>query len=116
MADLLEIIAEPNRRKIMQLVWDRQRSAGDIARQFDTTFGAVSQHLHVLRTAGLLDVEKAGRSRFYRVRKAALGPIAKALEAMWCDALDRLKSAAETEANSQEGNSQQSQKTKRTKK
>lgn len=97
MVDLIELIAEPSRRKIMRIVWDEERSAGDIAAQFDVTFGAVSQHLHVLREAGLLDMRKAGRSRFYRARKESLGPFAKALEAMWSDALDRLKFAAESE-------------------
>lgn len=98
MVDVLEVIAEPNRRKIMQLVWARQCSAGEIARQFDTTFGAVSQHLHVLRDAGLIEVQKAGRSRLYRARKESLGPLANALEAMWSEALDRLKSTIEKEA------------------
>lgn len=93
----MTLIAEPNRRKIMRIVWNEEKSAGDIARQFDVTFGAVSQHLHVLRNAGLVEMRKAGRSHFYRARKEALGPFAKALEAMWSDALDRLKSAAEAE-------------------
>ena len=100
MVDLLELVAEPNRRKIMRLVWNEERSAGSIAAQFDVTFGAVSQHLHVLRDAGLLEVRREGRSRFYRANKQSLGPLAKALEAMWSDALDRLKSAAESEAAS----------------
>lgn len=95
--DAFAIIAEPNRRKILRIIWDVERSAGDIAAQFDVTFGAVSQHLHVLREAGLLDMRKTGRSRFYRARKESLGPFAKALEAMWSDALDRLKFAAESE-------------------
>jgi len=97
MADLLELLAETNRRKIMRLVWNEERSAGDIAAQFDITFGAVSQHLHILRDAGLLDVRREGRSRIYRANKQSLGPLAKALEAMWSDALDRLKHAAEAE-------------------
>mgnify|MGYP001614578838 FL=1 len=98
MVDLLELIAEPNRRKIMRIVWNEEKSAGDIAQEFNVTFGAVSQHLHVLREAGLLDLRKEGRSRFYRARKEALGPFAKALEAMWSDALDRLKFVAESKA------------------
>ncbi len=97
--DLLELIAEPNRQKIMRIVWNEEKSAGDIAEEFDVTFGAVSQHLHVLREAGLLEMRKAGRSRFYRARKESLGPFAKALEAMWSDALDRLKSAVELETS-----------------
>jgi DNA-binding transcriptional ArsR family regulator len=97
MMELLNVIAEPNRRKIMRIVWSEEKSAGDIAQAFDVTFGAVSQHLHILRESGLIEMRKAGRSRFYRARKEALGPFAKALEAMWSDALDRLKAAAEAE-------------------
>jgi DNA-binding transcriptional ArsR family regulator len=97
MVDLVELIAEPNRRKILQIVWNREYAAGDIARQFDVSFGAISQHLHRLRDAGLVEMRKAGRTHYYRARKEALGPFAKALEAMWSDALDRLKLAAESE-------------------
>ena len=100
MTDLLGLIAEPNRRKIVRMVWDAERTAGQIAGQFDVTFGAVSQHLHLLRNAGVLEVRKEGRQRYYRARKEALGPLAKALEAMWSEALDRLKLAAEAEAAS----------------
>ena len=102
MVDLLDVIAEPNRRKIMRIVWNEEKSAGDIAHEFDVTFGAVSQHLHVLREAGLVEMRKVGRSRFYRARKEALGPFAKALEAMWSDAFDRLKSAVEAEQEKKE--------------
>lgn len=97
MPDVLELIAEPSRRKILRMVWTEEKSAGDIAHAFDVTFGAVSQHLSVLRKAGLLDVRKEGRSRYYQARKVALGPLAKALEAMWSDALDRLRVLAESE-------------------
>ena len=54
--DALQVIGEPRRREILRLVWDRERTAGDIAGQFDVTFGAVSQHLAVLRDAGFVDV------------------------------------------------------------
>lgn len=81
----------------MRMVWSEEKSAGDIAREFDVTFGAVSQHLSVLRDAGLVEQRKVGRSRFYRAKKEALGPMAAALEAMWSDALDRLKELAESE-------------------
>ena len=50
----LQVIAAPRRLRILELVWDRELSAGEIAAQFDVSWSAVSQHLTVLRTAGFL--------------------------------------------------------------
>ncbi len=81
------------------MVWRGERSAGEIHRELgDVTFGAVSQHLGRLAEAGWVEVRAEGRHRFYRARREALGPLAAALEAMWDDALYRLKLAAELEA------------------
>jgi DNA-binding transcriptional ArsR family regulator len=95
--DALQVIGEPRRREILRLVWDRERTAGDIAAQFDVTFGAVSQHLAVLRGAGFVSVRRAGNQRYYRTDRAALGPLAQALEAMWASSLDRLAAAVEAD-------------------
>ena len=96
----LQIIAEPRRQEILRLVWDRERSAGDIAGAFDITFGAVSQHLRVLREAGFVELRKAGRQRYYRARKKALGPLATYLTNLWRSRLDSLKALAEAEERS----------------
>ena len=89
---------EPRRREILRLVWDRELSAGEIARAMpDVTFGAVSLQLKTLSRAGLVETRPEAQQRFYRARRAALGPVAKTLEAMWNDALWRLKLAAELE-------------------
>jgi DNA-binding transcriptional ArsR family regulator len=95
--DALQVIGEPRRREILRLVWDRERSAGEIASRFDVTFGAVSQHLGVLRDAGFVNVRRAGNQRFYRSDRRALGPLARALEAMWAADLDRLAAAVEAD-------------------
>jgi DNA-binding transcriptional ArsR family regulator len=97
MADLLRLIAEPSRREILSLLWNGERSAGDVAGRLPVTFGAVSQHLRVLREAGVVSVRREGRQRFYRVRRETLGPLAATLEAMWGDSLRRLKATAERE-------------------
>jgi len=94
---MLEVVAEPRRREILRLVWDRERSAGDIASRMDVTFSAVSQHLSRLRDAGCVHVRRDGRQRFYRARRDALGPIATMLEAFWGDRLQRLAKLAEAE-------------------
>lgn len=80
---MLPVIFEANRQKILRLAWERELSAGQIAAQFDSTFGAVSQHLRVLRENGFLDVRKSGRERYYRANKEALGGMAAALEQFW---------------------------------
>ncbi|HEY7736808.1 MAG TPA: metalloregulator ArsR/SmtB family transcription factor [Candidatus Limnocylindrales bacterium] len=95
--DALQVIGEPRRRDILQLVWDTELSSGEIASRFDVTFGAVSQHLGVLRDAGFVTVRRDGNRRFYRADRERLGPLALALEAMWASTLDRLAEAIETD-------------------
>lgn len=95
--DALRVIGEPRRREILRLIWDRERSAGQIADAFDVTFGAVSQHLAVLRDAGFVSVRAEGNRRFYRADQVVLGPLAQALEAMWAQSLNRLAVAAEAD-------------------
>jgi DNA-binding transcriptional ArsR family regulator len=95
----LQVLSTPRRREILRLVWNRERSAGEIHRSFaDVTFGAVSQHLRVLEESGLVEKRTSGRNRFYRARKEELGPLCEWLESMWDSALHRLQIQAELEA------------------
>jgi DNA-binding transcriptional ArsR family regulator len=97
--DLLAVLQSPRRREILRLCWGDAVAAGRIREALpDVTFGAVSQHLAVLREAGLVAVEARGRERLYRARREALGPFRRWLETAWDDALYRLKLAAELEA------------------
>ena len=89
------MIAEPRRRRILQLIWDQELAAGDIAAQFDVSFGAVSQHLQVLRDAGLVLFRKEGTKRYYRANRDGMGPLADYLESMWSANLDALAVLAE---------------------
>jgi DNA-binding transcriptional ArsR family regulator len=95
--DALQVVAEPRRREILRLVWDRELAAGDIAGRFDVSFPAVSQHLGVLRDAGFVTVRRDGRTRLYRADRRALGPLRPMLEKMWRDSLDRLARLVEEE-------------------
>jgi DNA-binding transcriptional ArsR family regulator len=95
--DALQVVAEPRRRQILGLVWDRELAASDIADQFEVTFGAVSQHLAVLRDAGLVTVRKDGNRRLYRADQDALAPYREILGAMWSDTLQHLAETIETE-------------------
>lgn len=98
--DALQVVSEPRRREILRLVWDDELSAGEIAGRFDVTFGAVSQHLAVLRDAGFVRARRDGNRRLYRADRERLGPLAAALEAMWDDALDRLVKTVESDVRS----------------
>jgi DNA-binding transcriptional ArsR family regulator len=94
----LAALASPRRREILRLVWDRERSAGEIhAAMTDVTFGAVSLQLKALAEAGLVDCRRDRQFRYYRANRPAIGPVAAALEASWRDALWKLKLAAELE-------------------
>lgn len=95
---LMGVLASTRRCEILRLVWDTERTAGDIHRAMpDVSFPAVSQQLRLLGAHGLVRVRPEGRHRFYRADRRALGPAARILERMWDDALWRLKLAAELE-------------------
>jgi DNA-binding transcriptional ArsR family regulator len=93
----LRAIAEPNRRRILELVADGERSAGEIASEFPITRPGVSQHLTVLKDAGLVTERREGTKRLYSVRAEGFDDLKTFLETFWGDRLERLKIAAEHE-------------------
>ena len=93
----LKAIAEPNRRRILTLVRDGELSAGDIASHFDVSGPAISQHLKVLKEAGLVEERRHGTRRLYSLRRDGLIDIGQFLESFWAEGLERLKFAAEAE-------------------
>ena len=98
MTDLLHAIAEPRRQAILRQVWRGEREAGEIHRAIGgVTFGAVSQHLRVLREAGAVRMRKDGRRRLYRADHATLRPLRSYLEKMWARSLGDLQALAEDE-------------------
>jgi DNA-binding transcriptional ArsR family regulator len=98
----LQVIAAPRRLRILELVWDRELSAGDIAAEFDVSWSAVSQHLRVLKAAGFLVERREGTSRLYRTDQAALGPLRSVVEDHWRRGLGRVKDLAEAEQRDKE--------------
>lgn len=97
---VLRALHNPRRREILRLCWRAPQTAGAIARALsDVTFGAVSQHLGVLRDSGLVAVTRRGRERHYHARRTAAGPFRRWLEQSWDDALYELKLLAELEAS-----------------
>jgi DNA-binding transcriptional ArsR family regulator len=98
----LQVIASPRRLRILELVWDRDLSAGEIAAQFDVSWPAISQHLTVLRTAGFVTERREGTSRIYRADQAALGSLRAVVEEHWRAGLTRLKALAEQAERAQQ--------------
>jgi DNA-binding transcriptional ArsR family regulator len=88
-------LAEPRRRAMLMLVRDEPRSVNEIAAHFDISQQAVSQHLRVLRDAGLVAVRPVGQRRLYVVRPEGLESLEAFLAELWPAGLARLKRAAE---------------------
>ena len=88
-------IADPIRRRVLELVRDVEVPAGELAAQFDVSRPAVSRHLRVLREAGLVRERREGRLRLYRADPAPLADLREWLERYWEARLDALRSLAE---------------------
>jgi DNA-binding transcriptional ArsR family regulator len=99
----LKALAEPRRRRILMLVRDGELSAGEIASHFEISRPAVSQHLTVLRKAGLVDERRNGTRRLYRVRPQGLAELVEFLEGFWDERLEVLKRDAEREEREKDG-------------
>jgi DNA-binding transcriptional ArsR family regulator len=93
----LRAIAEPRRRQILELVREQELSAGAIASQFDVSRPAISQHLGVLKEAGLVDERRNGTQRLYRARPQGLSELKTFLEGFWDEKLEALQREAERE-------------------
>ena len=99
----LRAIAEPRRRRILELVGARELSAGEIASHFEVTRPAISQHLGVLKEAGLVDERRNGTQRLYRVRPQGLAELKAFLDGFWDEKLEALQREAEREEEQKRG-------------
>ena len=89
-----EVLAEPSRRRILDLLRDGERLVGELVKKVKLSQPAVSKHLRVLRDAGLVEVRPDGQRRWYRLRAEPLAEIDEWLEpyrAYWSDRLDALE-------------------------
>jgi DNA-binding transcriptional ArsR family regulator len=89
-----DVLAEPNRRRILDLLRDEERPVGDLVAELSVSQPAVSKHLRVLREAGLVDVRSDAQRRLYRVRPEPLRALDEWLapyRAMWASRLDDLE-------------------------
>ncbi len=97
MEQALKAIAAPSRRRILRLVRDGELPAGEIASHFEVTRPAISQHLRVLKTAGLVTERRAGTKRLYRARLEGLEELRDFLNDFGEGRLQLLARAAEKE-------------------
>jgi DNA-binding transcriptional ArsR family regulator len=95
MQTVVDAISDPRRREILRLVRDRQLAAGEIAARFDVTRPTISQHLTVLRNAGLVGERRDGTRRLYHTRPEGLAELRSFLDGLWDDSLERLKLVVE---------------------
>jgi DNA-binding transcriptional ArsR family regulator len=95
--EALKALAEPRRRAILRLVASGELAAGEIAAAFDVTRTAVSQHLTVLRNAGLLSERRDGTRRLYRARPEGLAGLRRFLDDMWASSLEEARRLVEAE-------------------
>jgi DNA-binding transcriptional ArsR family regulator len=96
--DPVRALAEPKRRAILQLIAHDELSAGEIANHFDVTRPAVSQHLTILKSAGLIAERRDGTRRLYRLEPAGISELRHFVENLWSSALDSARRLVEAEA------------------
>jgi DNA-binding transcriptional ArsR family regulator len=99
----LRAIAEARRRQILRLVRDEEKTAGEIASHFEVTRSAVSQHLRVLKDAGLVSERRQGTRRIYRIRPEGLAELREFIDGLWEIKLATLKRVAEAEERRRRG-------------
>ena len=91
-------LGDPTRRAIFECLVDRPRAVGELAREFPVSRPAVSQHLRVLKDAGLVVDRQAGKQRIYQVDQAGLAGLRAELDRFWSQTLASYKQVVEDEA------------------
>ena len=90
MPDLVAILSEPNRRRLLELLLAGEQPVSRLAAQFGVTRSAISQHLGVLSNAGLVQVRQEGRFRYYRLDPEGMAALRDALDVFWTHELEQL--------------------------
>jgi DNA-binding transcriptional ArsR family regulator len=93
--EALRALADPGRRRILTLVRTEERTAGEIAAELPVTWPAVSQHLRVMKGAGLIAERRDGTRRYYRARPEGLADVRAFLDGFWDEKLQTLKREVE---------------------
>jgi DNA-binding transcriptional ArsR family regulator len=88
--DLLEVATEPNRRVLLRLLADGEKTVTELAAHFPVSRSAISQHLLLLSEVGLVEARKDGRNRYYRLDRAGMVRLREQFETFWTTELDLL--------------------------
>ena len=110
MATTFQVLAEPTRRRILDLLRERERSVGELVVALDLSQPGVSKHLRVLREAGLVVVRHDAQRRWYRLDPAPLAELDAWLQPyrrLWAGRLDALERYLDREASAQDGTAEQ---------
>lgn len=97
-----DALGDPTRRRVFELLRDGPRPVGELAARLPVSRPAVSQHLAILRDAGLVSDQRDGRRNLYRIDKDGLTALRRYLEAMWDDVLGAFAEAADADRPEQE--------------
>ncbi|MBP8277066.1 MAG: winged helix-turn-helix transcriptional regulator [Propionivibrio sp.] len=97
---VINALAEPRRREILRMVRNAACSANELRDALDITQQAVSQHLHILESAGLVRADRPGRGRRYTLAADGIDALDRFLSELWPDGLQRLKSVLEAKRDS----------------
>jgi DNA-binding transcriptional ArsR family regulator len=95
--EVIAALADPTRRAVFERLREGPRPVGELARDLPVSRPAVSQHLRVLKEAGLVTERKDGTRRLYRIDPAGIAALRDYFDAFWTDALAAFKAAAEAE-------------------
>ena len=88
--DALKALAHPQRRRMLELAWDAERTSSELAQSVKLSRPAASQHLKVLLEAGLVTVREDGPRRLYRARAEEMARLKAFLDDFWAERLARL--------------------------
>jgi DNA-binding transcriptional ArsR family regulator len=98
-AELLGVLSHPTRHAIVDLLRQRASTVGELAGQLPISRPAVSQHLHALKSAGLVEEERRGTRHYFRLNPKSLAELRRHVDSMWRDALAGFSNFASKEAN-----------------
>ena len=90
MTDLVVAVAEPNRRRLLQLLGRGEQTVTQLASNFAVSRSAISQHLGLLADLGLVTSRRAGRYRYYRLDAGGMAALRAQLDSFWTGELDQL--------------------------
>ena len=101
-ADAIQALGDPTRRTVFERLREGPRSVGDLARGLPVSRPAVSQHLRVLKEAGLVRERREGTRNYYSVNGDGLADLREYFEGFWDEALTAFKAAAESEGGNED--------------